>query len=255
MIDRLLTLDKRLPLVWQNPHTLQIGFDPPVVVLLDIDDRLLPVLHEIHKGISDTGALMLAKLAGVSDSEVHSFLAALEPALAAPHHIPYDSFVLQGSPDLVAPARGVLESLGHQVFEDDPDQTPGAEVLLLAHYVPEPRHFHSWLRQDRPHTPIVFTDQSIWIGPRVVPGVTRCLRCYFLGDPITHPSRLAVASQLWGKAAPTAKPDLIRLATWHARELMMSEDLDTHLRLNAQTREIHPTPFTGSGECSCLGLD
>jgi hypothetical protein len=255
MIDRLLTLDKRLPLVWQDPNTLQIGFDPPVVVLWDIDDRLLPVLHEIHKGISDTGALMLAKLAGVPDSEVQSFLIALEPALEAPDQIPFDSFILQGSPDLVTPARGVLESLGHTVFDDDQDQTPGAEVLLLAHYVPEPRHFHFWLRQDRPHTPIVFTDQSIWIGPRVVPGVTRCLRCYFLGDPVSHPTRLAVASQLWGKAAPAAKPPLIRLATWHARWLMMSGDLNTQLRLDALTRETNANPVTGLGECSCLGFD
>jgi len=254
MIDRLLTLDKRLPLVWQNPHTLQIGFDPPLVVLPDIDNRLLLVLHEIHKGISDTGAIMLAKRAGVTDTEVQSFLEALEPALTMPDHIPHASFVLEGSPDLVTPAQRVLESLGHEVLDGDSEHTPAAEVLLLSHYVPEPQHFHSWLRQDRPHTPIVFTDQSIWIGPRVAPGITRCLRCYFLGDPVEHPARLALASQLWGTPAPSATPDLIRLATWHARGLMMAPSPDTQIRLCSHTREVESRLCVPSGECSCLGF-
>jgi hypothetical protein len=255
MINQLLTLDPRLPLVWQTPHTLQIGFDPPRVVLENLDSRLLPILSEIHKGISDTGVWMLARKSRIPDSLVDAFLTRLEPALAdsTPPHIP--NFTLAGTPALTRYASEVLHGVGAAVSHADHSKpTPQGDVLFYSHFVPNPQHFHLWLREDRPHTPVIFTDQAVVIGPRIIPGVTRCLRCHFVGDRDTHPHWLALASQLWGKAAASATPEFVRLATWYALQLLERDEANLQYRLTVDTRALRVTTSVGAGECSCLDV-
>ena len=255
MINRLLTLDARLPIVWQTPYTVQIGFDPPRVVLTDIDERLLPLLSEIHTGISDTGIWMLARQSRIPDHIVKAFLDDLQPALGAPVAPTQRAFVLDGVADLTSPAAGVLRGVGCGVaVANATKKKPLGEVLMYAHYVPEPHHFHTWLRLDRPHTPIIFTDQGVLIGPRITPGTSRCLRCYFLGDHADHPHRVAVASQLSGRIAHSAAPELIRLATWHALQLLENPQPHIAYRLSAHTGVLSTTVAEAAGECSCLGL-
>lgn len=255
MINRMLTLDSTLPIVWQTPDTLQIGFDPPRVVLTDIDQRLLPLLSEIHKGISDTGIRMLAKQSRIPDPLVAAFLDSLEPALTTPPQPTPRSLVVEGVPDLTGPAVGVLEGVGCAVFAaNSKGGNPPGEVLMYSHYVPQPHHFHSWLRQDRPHTPLIFTDQAVLIGPRIVPGLSRCLRCHFLGDRNEHPHRVALASQLSGHCAISGSPELVRLATWHALQLLDNPEPDLQLRLSAHTRVATRQLSHAAGECSCVGL-
>ena len=255
MINQLLTLDPRLPLVWQTPDTLQIGFDPPLVVLRNLDSRLLPILSEIHKGISDTGVWMLAKKSRIPDTMVDAFLTNLEPALTHPQAPKIPGFALAGDPTLTQRAAEVLDGVGVAVRHSIRDQpTPPGEVLLYTHFVPDPEHFHLWLREDRPHIPIVFTDQAVVMGPRIIPGVTKCLRCHYVGDPNTDPHRLALASQLWGKVAATATPELVRLATWYALQLFEKNQPNLQYRLTANTRVLTASLSAGTGECSCLDV-
>lgn len=256
MINQLLTLDARLPIVWQTPSTLQIGFDPPRVVLTDIDDRLLPLLSEINKGISDTGMWMLARQSRIPESVVRTFLENLQPVLSAPPETVPQHFVLDGVTDLTHPAAGVLRGVGCDVALANPaENTAPGEVLMFSHYVPQPHHFHTWLRRDRPHTPIVFTDQAVLIGPRIRPGHSRCLRCHFLGDQENHPHRVALASQVSGRVAHSASPERVRLATWYALQLLASAEPNLAYRLCAATRVLSPSISEATGECSCEGLD
>ena len=256
MINQLLTLDPRLPLVWQTPQTLQIGFDPPRVVLENLDSRLLPILSEIHKGISDTGVWMLARKSRIPDTLISAFLATLEPALAHPQPAQSPRFALAGHPTLTRYASEVLHGVGLSVAQsNNAKPTPPGEVVFYSHFVPDPQHFHVWLREDRPHTPLVFTDQAAVIGPQIIPGVTRCLRCHLVGDPAKHPHRLAVASQLWGKAAASATPEFVRLATWHALQLLEKKEPNLQYRLTASTRTLTAALSVGAGECSCLHVD
>lgn len=253
MINQLLTLNPRLPLVWQTPDTLQIGFDPPLVVLENLDSRLLPILSEIHKGISDTGVWMLARKSRIPDTLVADFLSTLEPALTLPQAPKIPGFALAGDSALTQCAAEVFHGVGLTATHSIHDRpTPAGEVLFYSHFVPDPEHFHLWLREDRPHTPIVFTDQAVVIGPRIIPGVTTCLRCHYVGDPNTDPHRLALASQLWGKVAASASPELVRLATWYALQLLEKDEPNLQYRLNANTRVLTAALSAGAGECSCL---
>ena len=51
----LLHLDPSLPVVWRSTEGLQIGVDPPIALIDSIDQRYLPVLAALHRGISEEG--------------------------------------------------------------------------------------------------------------------------------------------------------------------------------------------------------
>lgn len=258
MPTRVFHLNPSLPLVWQNPDTLQIGIDPPVVVLSHVPDDVLLLLHHLGCGVSESGLAMFAKTQGVSTERTRALLEDLAPALGRPVASGATPFVLDGPADLVNHSTRVLSGLGHTVVEASnrdttAESTDPGEVLILGHFVPHPHSFHRWLRIDRPHTPVVFSDQTITVGPRIVPGHTRCMRCALRTPGQSPQVSAALSSQLWGRRAPTATPEGIRLATWHARSLTV--DHSTHRQViisdtRATTRDINEATLP---QCECLG--
>lgn len=259
MPTRVFQLNPLLPLVWQNPDTLQIGVNPPVVVLPHVPDDLLLLLHHLSAGISESGLAMYAKTQGVSPLRTAALLDTVRPALGLPLVSVPQPFVVDGPRDLTDRATGVLEGLGHDVVHADPDDhdpvrpAPG-DVIIFAHFVPHPRSFHRWLRVDRPHTPVVFSDQTITVGPRVVPGHTRCM-CCALATPGQNPTvSAALSSQLWGRLAPRATPEGIRLATWHARALAVGDSPGLQTIISDGTATTSHSESSGNPGCECLGL-
>jgi len=256
MSSRLYRLDPQLPVVWQNPSTLQVGVDPPHVVLPDVDDRVLPLLHALRAGMTGSGLAMLARENTLTEEETHRFLEALTPVLTHRVENPVVSFVLD-SPRVDARAlSAVWRGLGHPVHDvGDREQAPAGEVIVVADYVLEPDHHHVWLRRDRAHTPMVFTDQSVIIGPRVEPGVSACLHCVRLLRARTTAHHVAMDSQLWGQSAPTGTPQFRALAAWHCAQLLGTGSVGEVRRLDWLTRTISTTWVTREAECSCGGFD
>jgi len=256
MSPHLYRLDPRLPVVWQNPNALQVGIDPPAVVLQDVDDRVLPLLHALGTGMTGSGLAMLARENKLEDSERTRLLDALAPALEHREENTLVSFVLDSprvdSTALVAVWRGI----GHPVHEcDSREHAPPGEVIVVADYVVEPEHHHAWLRLDRSHTPMVFLDQSVIIGPRVEPGVGACLHCVRISRQRATAHQVALDSQLWGKPAPTGTPELRALAAWHCLQLLHTGGPGEVRRLDALTRSISTSWVAREPECSCWGLD
>lgn len=260
MANRVLRLNPILPRVWQDPATLQIGIDPPVVVLSRVPDDLLILLHHLGSGISESGLAMYARLQGVSPERTDALLEELAPALGPVESNTPEPFVLDGPHDLVTPASAVLAELGHCVARADSCPSPhdpeaAGDVVVFGHFVPAPRSFHRWLRLDRPHTPVIFSDQTITVGPRIVPGHTRCLRCALATRGHSPRTAAALASQLCGRVAPSASPEAIRLATWHARELILGREDDTRIRIVRGRALTERTTPSDDRECGCLGLE
>lgn len=258
MPTRVFHLNPSLPLVWQNPDTLQIGIDPPVVVLSHVPDDVLLLVHHLGCGVSESGLAMFAKTQGVSPERTQALLEDLAPALGRPVDSVVTPFVLDGPADLVARATSVLSGLGHAVARaahDDtpPESTAPGEVLVFGHFVPHPRSFHRWLRVDRPHTPVVFSDQTITVGPRIIPGQTRCLRCA-LATPGQSPQvSAALSSQLWGRIAPSATAEGIRLATWHARSLAVDQHRNQQITISDTQSTTRNVDDSAMFQCECLG--
>jgi len=257
MSTRVFHLNPSLPLVWQNPDTLQIGIHPPVVVLSPVPDDLLLLLHHLGSGVSDSGLAMYAKSQGVSPERTQALLDDLAPALGRPIAGVPQPFVLDGPPDLVGHASRVLVGVGHPVVSAAQDDSqalhdaPG-EVIVFGHFVPHPRSFHRWLRVDRPHTPVVFSDQAITVGPRIVPGHTRCLHCA-LATPGQSPQvSAALSGQLWGRTAPSATAEAIRVATWHARTLVVDQSQDQQITISDIGATTRTLGYSGVPQCECL---
>ena len=258
MPSRVFHLNPLLPLVWQNPDTLQIGINPPVVVLSHVPDDVLLLMHHLGRGVSESGLAMFAKAQGVSPERTQALLKDLAPALGRPVASVVTPFVLDGPSDLATQATRVLSGLGHSVVDaanddDTPESTAPGEVLVFGHFVPHPHSFHRWLRIDRPHTPVVFSDQTITVGPRIVPGHTRCMSCALTTPGQSPRVSAALASQLWGRVAPSATPEGIRLATWHARSLTVDHSPYRQIVISdarATTRDIDEATLP---QCECLG--
>lgn len=222
-----LQLDPRLPLVWRSPTSLQLGVDDPAVVLANVsadDERMLAALI---RGITDSGFQMLAREIGASVGAATALLKAVGPALRASTSStstsdgtqrrsrsgragPAESrpaecggVTIVGTGHTVDRLADALGSVGVVPRRVDCDPVAAVEgtglAVVVAHYVIDPAFHGLWLRRDRPHLPIVFSDTGVRIGPIVEPGTGPCLYCLERWRTDTDSAWPAIASQLWGK--------------------------------------------------------
>ena len=56
-----LRLDPRRPLLWRDPSTLQVGADPVLAVLADVDDARLRLVESLVVGVTRERLLQLAQ--------------------------------------------------------------------------------------------------------------------------------------------------------------------------------------------------
>ena len=248
-------LNPRFPVVWQTPSTLQIGVSPAQVILENVPDATLPLIDALVKGISDTGAAMLATHAGLHGDYLDCLMAELKPVMAADEATPPTPIHIGGALRHHAYFTHVLANLGHPISPITPetDDLEG-EIVLVANFVLSPQLYQRWLRQDRVHTPVIFSDQSITVGPRVIPGQTACLHCLFEWALAAQPASAAVASQLWGRISATDTVELASLAAWGLRELLINPSPGAIITIDALSGATSHSLAQPSPECSCWGF-
>lgn len=197
---------------------------------------------------------MFARRYGVSESELDAFLELLTPALGKDTRPAKTRLALDYTSSPSPVMEGLWLQLGYEVtVAKGTPETPG-EVIIVGDYVLDPSAHHRWLREDLAHTPIVFLDQSVVIGPRVVPGVTACLHCVRLTRLSRKPSTPALDSQLWKQRSP------LRTSTWEVRaayslaELLRTARPSESWRLDARTLDITSTNHELHPDCDCVAL-
>ena len=258
MSPRSLAINALFPVVWADPQTLHIGFDPPRVILHEVEDDLLLLLHHLTSGVSESGRRMFAEASGVNEERLSDLLERLQPVLAKSLPEQTREILLDATPALADRASQALASIGLSGVphsSGEPPSDSSTEVLVLAHFVPNPEQFIRWLRRDQPHTPLIFTDQAITVGPRIMPGEDACLHCELTNDQALPWSSVPIVSQLWGRAAPTATPANITRAIWHAMAMLENTSSRYQLRISPwsatqERREIEPQPGCGCRDLS-----
>ena len=257
MSTQSLAIDARFPVVWADPQTLHIGFDPPRLILHDVEEDLLLLLHHLQSGVSASGLRMFAETSGVNDERLKALLEQLQPVLGPSPARPTREIRLDAPPALGDRASQALASIGLRGVLYTPGiplTEPPTEVLVLAHFVPNPEQFIRWLRLDQPHTPIIFTDQAITIGPRIMPGDDACLHCELTNDRALPWSSVPIVSQLWGKAAPTATPANVTRATWLAVAMLEQGGPRHQLRITPENDGHERRDIVDKPGCGCREL-
>ncbi|RKR74876.1 hypothetical protein C8E83_2010 [Frondihabitans australicus] len=202
--------DPRLPLVWRDPHTLQIGADRPVVVLERITAREERVVSAIASGHGLSGLGGLIARTGQRDAEVATIVERLAPALAEPRKVRRPVVEVAGSCNLTRAIEALLTASDASVRRVDAtsaglagDADAGVAVSRHAH---DPAVAAAWLRVDLPHLTVVTGDRSTRVGPVVVPGRTACSHCLDLHRADVDASWGVIAAQLWGRVGPALPP-------------------------------------------------
>jgi len=217
-----LKLADDVPIVWRSPTSVQLGIDAPRIVLDEVGAGEERLIEALRRGISPSGWSMLARDAGLSEERARGLLAALAPLLSAAPAPPSGAVLVLGDGPIASALAALLHDAGRLARRDE--HRP-ALVALIAAWVIGPEDAQHWLRRDVPHLPIVAADRSVTVGPLVEPGVGPCLYCGQLSRTDADPAWPAIASQLWGRAAPRhSSLTVSSVATFAARRLIARLD-------------------------------
>jgi len=201
-----LRLDPRFPLIWRTPQSLQFGLDRPRVVLQAVSHADEMVIAALVTGVSSSGARMIGRSAGLDDNGFAALMRALEPALQhAVTRITPASVVVTGDGETAHLIRALLGASGVAIIADESEAHPEIAVMV-AHFVIEPEDHGRWLRRDIPHLPVVFSDETVRIGPIIHPGAGPCLYCLERHRTDSDSVWPAMASQLWRRRSGLESP-------------------------------------------------
>jgi bacteriocin biosynthesis cyclodehydratase domain-containing protein len=218
--DMVLKLDSRVPMVWRDPFSLQLGIEPSRVVLREVSTADQRMIHALSAGISRSGLAMIARSSGAAEGDVERLLDRLapvllpDPALADPVQSTNSAptrpaqMTLDRPPIVAIAGHGrTVEQIASTLTEAGirvtvsatPSDGPCDLGIAVGHYVLDPVAYGFWLRRDLPHLPVIFGDGDATVGPLVEPGSTPCLYCLEHYRRDVDASWSAIASQLWGR--------------------------------------------------------
>ena len=261
-------LDPTIPLVWRDPHTLQLGVDRVVCVFPAVTVALERMLDALRTGAPRSLLEVTASAAGLGRTATREVDALLESVSAAllPQDGPDDSgqttIVIDGDGATAARLLRLLSEAGHRVVpadrvDQESDQVAAA-VIIGSFVIPPWRH-GAWLRRDIPHLPVVFGDAGAEVGP-FVDAHGPCLRCLSLARTDADPSWPAIATQLETRP-PASEPPLLSAqvaslaACWLDARARRSDrsHAATSMRVDADGR-LSPQSYAPHGLCGCRGL-
>jgi bacteriocin biosynthesis cyclodehydratase domain-containing protein len=267
-----LKLDARVPLVWRDPFSLQLGVDPSRVILREVTTADERMIHALSAGVSRSGLSMIARSSGATEGDVARLLERITPVLLPdpPADVtPTVSIVGVGrTVDLIATA--LTEARVAITVSDSPGDeqgdAPGDLGIAVGHYVLDPHLYGFWLRRDLPHLPVIFGDGDATVGPLVEPGTTPCLYCLEHYRRDVDRSWSAIASQLWGRRSAAETPLVSREAAAMATRMVMRR-LDrgspagapsaaaASFRIDTQSGDVTRREWMPHPDCGCTTLE
>jgi hypothetical protein len=222
----ILRLDPRIPLVWRDPWTLQLGVDEVFGFLHDVSSNQLRLVGSLAVGVSAERLRETGQRLGLEDAEVDRLVAALRPALArratarpvaAPRTAPTVSVRDCRSEAFAELLTTALAASGFAIAAPD---AAADLIVLVADWAVEPHRYRGLLADDAPHLPVVFGDAAVTVGSVVIPGQGDCIGCRERRRAEVDDAWPALASQLVQRRAATrstplalaAAADAVRLA-------------------------------------------
>ena len=261
-----LKLDTRFPLVWRDPHSLQLGIATPIVVLENVSNATERMIAALVSGVSESGLVMIGRSAGATVDDVGELLDSVRPALAPEKRLASPPTILiAGSGPTVDRTADALAAAGMRV-RITADVTAAtredcALAIIVAHFVIAPDLHGIWLRRDIPHLPVVLSDTEVVIGPMVEPGSGPCLYCLQRYRSDADPAWPAIATQLHGRRSAAETPLIAAETAALVSRLVLARSRGTAATAHESLRLVVSTGETTTGRwlphprCGCTGID
>ena len=253
-----LRLDPRIPVLWRDPTTVQLGLDHPSAVLEGMGPAEEAMLAALRVGIGESGLALIAREHGADEAAARSLIRRIRAALA--------DAVCTERPTVLLVGEGVLADRVATALADgatvvrapqaaaDAAEVACTLVVLVVDWIVPLELMGRWLRRDVPHLPVIASDDSVTVGPLIEPGVGPCLYCRHRALADDDPAWPTLAIQLAALPAPTlpaavqfdAAAEVARVAaTWTSGPVHHSTAIDaaTGARRAREWRR-HP-------ECAC----
>lgn len=196
-----LTIDPRLPVLWRDPTSAQIGLDGAIVRFDALDEHEERMLAAVRSGGGENDLAAVATGSGIPPDRVAAFLERLEPALLPARDIRPLRVIVSGAGATATQLRTLLVASGTRLV-DDPHAARIDLAIDVAHYVMPPAQHRHWLRRDIRHLPVVLGDSLVRVGPLVRPGDGPCVRCVELRLRDVDPAWPTLAAQVLGRVNP-----------------------------------------------------
>ncbi|PRI10872.1 hypothetical protein [Leucobacter massiliensis] len=202
MSAHLTRIDPDLPLCWEDPYTLRVGFERAHTRLVDPTAREQRLLARLLRGIERPRLGEAVRALGVSRGDAQRLFQQLRE-------------VLVSEPP---PRPRPLSRRLNAVLSDDGREVPGLRDALLGTglcgldgHAPHELAIHverfleplgraqRWLIAGVPHLLVRFTDGAVHVGPLVGPRGSPCHSCVTLALLRRDPAYPVLASQLAGR--------------------------------------------------------
>lgn len=238
-------IDPALPLCWEDPQTLRLGFDHAEARITAPSAGTQRLLGVLQRGLPLSELPRASLLVGATAAERRALIELVAPVLvtrpiggangstraisrggsngerretSAVGTAPVDTRRLRIA---VLGRGGAAESLrsavGRAGWESLNWSLLPSEALASEHVTPDlcivverfmepPATFHELAASGVPHLAVRFTDRSVRIGPLVIPGRAPCISCLHLREVAHDPGLPALAAQLHGRFPAAETP-------------------------------------------------
>lgn len=238
-------VDPALPLCWESPDTLRLGFDRAEVRIPTPSAATQRLLDALRTGVPFGGLSRVAQHVGASAAERRALIERLAPVLVSRPATPTGEpcrtpgfvrlrIAVLGTSEAAAVLREACARAGHDAFEWRPDSEPVSAqqpvptpqptpqprsdqwiapiqprpdlVIAVERFLLPPRTTQLLIEHEIPHLLVRFSDRGVRVGPLVRPGSGPCTVCVALHDTDADPSLPALAVQLPGVRPASETP-------------------------------------------------
>ncbi|MEY4533275.1 MAG: hypothetical protein RI926_1044 [Actinomycetota bacterium] len=261
-------INSELPLVWRTPTSLQIGIDHPRVVLPQLYPAEERFISALRAGFGDVSLTAIAAECGLTPPERDALLTALGTALIPTEPRQSWRIALDGSGPFVDSLGLLLIGTGHRVVRASASVAGSSDLaIVVGDYALQPHRPGAWLSRDVPHVPVVFSDESVRIGP-LLGGKPAdessaekfpCEQCIELAHRDMDDCWVAMASQLAGMPAPSQAPLLTAevvalLSRWVNSPGSQPITSNTAIRIDAANGAREILTYALHPDCACQAL-
>lgn len=285
MTHSILRIDPDLPVCWEDPQTLRIGFDQPVARLANPSSSTQRLLAALVKGVPSSCLTEVLSRSGATSDEWHALAETLGEALQfeealrlvgdhprkrlwppSPERTSM-SVIGPGSTESSPSTALIIDTLRRSGVDVQPFTPHRAEphLVLIAERYLEP---FGEARRDAaglPQLGIRFTDRSVAVGPLVLGEGRPCLECVTMHDIDAEPALPMLSAQLLGTVPASETPagveTAVALALTLVRHWLAGSPMPMRARLRVPVHHGLPEPVpisepvSGHPDCGCAALE